>query len=207
MEIERQFLNDVVRPWDELNALLALPFAYHPGVSVVTTKANAIAVALKHTAENTGRNMRSVNRESCANSMISDVADAWKHGGDKLTNKARHNSMVVSAMIEVEANGLQRFIRNVVIIDHATFGKQDFMFAARDAIRYWVTQFGMNINWAGHIVESAALPENHIKLFYDGRKMIGMDAVRIQCVERTDSGLLVEAVPQADVSVGVYECP
>jgi hypothetical protein len=44
-------INDAVKPWDELNHLLAQPFAYRPDLSDITRLANSIAVVIKHMAE------------------------------------------------------------------------------------------------------------------------------------------------------------
>lgn len=43
-----RLINDVVKPWEELNALLVQRFAFQPDLSDVTHLASALAVSIKH---------------------------------------------------------------------------------------------------------------------------------------------------------------
>jgi hypothetical protein len=49
-----RFLNDVVKPWDELNALLAKRLALQPDLSDVTRLAGSLAVAIRHQVDTVG---------------------------------------------------------------------------------------------------------------------------------------------------------
>ena len=55
----QRFVNDVVKAWDELNALLSQRYAFQPDVSDVTRLAGALAVAVKHQADLAGHTDRS----------------------------------------------------------------------------------------------------------------------------------------------------
>jgi len=182
------FINDVVKPWDELNRLLARPFAYRPDVSDVTRLANAIAVALKHTAEHMGVGRGATDRASPGNMLMSDVADAWKHGGKKLDDPARHNEMAVLSRFEVSDDGEFRFLRNRIVIQHATVGNVDFMVNARNAIRYWLAKLNLHINWSGSLLEGPAVFGHVAVIYYDASQQLGMGSVRIETVRRADTG-------------------
>jgi hypothetical protein len=95
----QRFVNDVVKPWDELNALLVQRYAFQPDLSDVTRLAGALAVAIKHQADLAGCTDRSaIDAASLENKLMSDVGDFWKHG--PLRESSRNNSLSVSAMFE-----------------------------------------------------------------------------------------------------------
>lgn len=189
------FINDAVKPWDELNQLLARPFAYQPEVSDVTRFANAVAVAIKHTAEHVGAGRKATDQASLGNRLISDVADAWKHGGKKLSNPARHNEMRVVSRFEFNDMLEMRFLRNRIVIEHATLGTADFMASAREAIRYWLVTMKLQISWSGALLEGPEVFSPHAVIYYDKRQQLGMDSVRIETVKRA-----------ADNSVYLADC-
>ena len=184
----RQFLNDAVKPWDELNVLLAKPFAYQPEISDVTRMANSIAVAIKHQSEHWGSTRLQVDNESLANSLMSDVADGWKHGGQKLRDHTRHNRMEVVSRFEVDEANRFRFVRNRILIAHASLGNVDFMVYARDAMRYWFQKMDVAIEWGGQLLSGPLLFHENATVFYDSRQQIGMDSVRIEMVRRSANG-------------------
>jgi hypothetical protein len=184
----RQFLNDAVKPWDELNVLLAKPFAYQPEISDITRLANTIAVAIKNQSEHWGATRLQIDNESLANRLMSDVADGWKHGGQKLRDDTRHNSMVVVSRFEVDEANQFRFIRNRVVIEHASLGNVDFMVHARDAIRYWLQKMEVAIQWGGQLLSGPLLFQENATVYYDPRQQIGMDSARIEMVRRHANG-------------------
>lgn len=192
-KVLRNFLTDVVKPWDELNSFLSKPFAFQPEVCDVTRLANSLAVALKHTAELSGAGRGETDRASIANCLMSDVADAWKHGGNRLKDPSRHNSMSVRSRFEFLDNKGFRFLRNRVVVDHATLGSQDFMLEARDVIQYWLSKFNASIRWSGDLLVGPQLFRPSAVLFYDASKQIGMDPVRLETVQRAPSGKIALA--------------
>lgn len=179
-----QFINDAVKPWDELNRLLARPFAYQPEVSDVTRFANAVAVAIKHNAEHVGAGRKATDQASPGNRLMSDVADAWKHGGKKLSDPARHNDMRVASRFEFDDAGEMRFLRNRIVIEHATLGTTDFMASAREAIRYWLNVMQLQISWSGALLEGPNVFDPHAVIYYDEQQQLGMESVRIETVKR-----------------------
>jgi hypothetical protein len=186
-------INDAVKPWDELNHLLAQPFAYRPDLSDITRLANSIAVVIKHMAEHHNAERNATDQVSPANRLMSDAADAWKHGGHKLRDPGRNNHMQVLSRFEVNTAGEFRFVRNKILIDHATLGKLDFMVNARNAIRYWLSEIHLNLNWPGHLLEGPMVFNNRAVVFYDPHQQLGMQSVRIETVKRAANGKLYPA--------------
>jgi hypothetical protein len=191
-----QFINDVVKPWDELNRLLARPFAYQPEVSDVTRFANALAVAIKHTAEHVEVGRRATDKASIGNRLMSDVADGWKHGGTKLDEPARYNSIRVVSRFEFNDACQMRFLRNRIVIEHAAIGTTDFMASARESIRYWLSLMELQINWSGALLEGPNVFGPHAVLYYDERQQLGMDSTQFETVKRAP-----------DDSVYLADCP
>ena len=70
----QRFVNDVVKPWDELNVLLSQRYAFQPDLSDVTRLAGTLAVAIKHQADLAGYADRSaIDAASLDNKLMSDV--------------------------------------------------------------------------------------------------------------------------------------
>ena len=93
-----RLINDIVKPWEELNALLLQRFAFQPELSDVTRLASALAVSIKHQADLRGMSRSSVDSASKANRLMSDVADAAKHG--QLRDPSRNNTLHVASCFE-----------------------------------------------------------------------------------------------------------
>lgn len=133
-----RLINNVIKPWEELNALLAERFAFQPDLSDVTRLASALAVSIKHQADQRGVSQSAVDSVSFENRLMSDVADAAKHG--QLRDSARNNKLYVASCFEYAGTRGFRFIRNTVTIAHATSGEHDFMVTALSALAIgWVT--------------------------------------------------------------------
>ncbi len=192
MEKLAEILNDTVRPWDKLNKTLAEPFAYQPDLSDVTREAVTIATAIKHIAEKFTKDRRSIDAASLENSIMSDVADKWKHRD--LRRSDRDNRLFVQSLFEVRNNHFG-FLRNRVIVDHATHGQIDFMATAAAAIRYWLDRLEVMPDWTGkvHVAKIVFLPV--ATLYFDDSRQMNMESVRLQFLARADNGDLIPAAP------------
>lgn len=199
-----QLLTDVVKPWDQLNQLLSRPFAYRPDFSDVTRNANALAVAIKHTTELTGQKRNSIDPISMGNRVMSDRADAWKHGDDKLKDAARRNKLAVLSRFEFNEEGEFRFLRNRLLIEHATYGHLDFMEQARDAVSFWLQRLDLDIRWNKEILVGPHSFQDAAVIFYDASQQIGMPSVRLETVKRDSQGRVVVA-DCPDVIFGVVD--
>src|SRR4051794_35763570 len=100
-----KFITVIIKPWENLNAALSRPYAVQPGISDFTLMTGSLAVSIKHLAEMNGLAIRELAFESQPYRVMSDVADASKHG--ELKDKDRNNSLVVSSMFE--GDGEARF--------------------------------------------------------------------------------------------------
>lgn len=196
MPTSLKFLNDVAKPWDELNALLVERFAFQPDLSTVTTLVSAISTAIKHQVDilavdkncSPQKLQQEADAESEGARLISDVSDAAKHV--VLRNPARQNSVFVAAMFEVNSDGNFRFLRNGVFIEHATIGRRDFMHASLAAIKYWSSKRKLSINWAASIREASAEFFPTAFLHFNSKYCINMKSSRIMCFRRDESGAL-----------------
>lgn len=183
-----QFLNNIVKPWDELSELLAQRYAFQPDLSDVTRMASSIAVEIKHWAERESIPRKTVDNESAENKLMSDVADVAKHVN--LRDKSRSNSLYVAALFEGNAAGQFRFIRNAVFIEHASEGELDFMIVSNSAIKYWIPRSSPTLNWQGIVRES--LVEFHPSAFlhYNPKYCINMSSTRLKFFTRLEDGTL-----------------
>lgn len=193
MDKVSQFLNDALRPWDKLNKILAEPCAYQPELSDATREAAAIAVAIKHVADKFTKDRRSIDAESPANSVMSDVADKWKH--PEIRKPARDNYFLVKSRFLVEDGGLFSFMRNRVVVVHAAHGQVDFMEVAAEAIRYWLQRLDVSVNWPGHVLLAAPIPLPAATLHFDETRQMEMRSVNLEFVGRVPSGDLVPMAP------------
>lgn len=184
-----RFLTYLIKPWDELNLLLSQRFAFQPEMSDVTRIAGSLAVAIKHQVEDAGLSRKVVDGESFDNRVMSDVADAWKHGS--LDNPARNNRLTVGAQFECSSDNKFRFLRNVVTVHHATLGDLDLMVTAGEAISYWTRKLGLQVKWSTTIAEGP--PEFHEEafLYFNPKYQYGMSATNFRIVRRDVNGNLV----------------
>ena len=197
-----RFLTYLVKPWDELNLLLVQRFAFQPDMSDVTRLAGSLAVAVKHQAEVAGLSRAIVDAESLENGVMSDVADAWKHG--KLRDTSRDNSLAVGAQFECNSDNKFRFLRNVVTVHHASLGKLDFMAMSREAISYWIRKLKLPINWTPVLAEGPAEFHEEAFLYFNPKYQISMSATNLQVIRRGANGDLVPYDPP-EVRFAVYE--
>jgi hypothetical protein len=198
----RRFANDVVKPWDELNALLSERYAFQPDLSDVTRSAGALAVTIKHQADLAGCADRSViDAASLDNKLMSDVGDFWKHG--RLRDSGRHNSLFVCAMFEYDPGRGFRFLRNALFIQHATLAEHDFMHTSLAAIRYWLTTKRIGLRWSGVVAEGPAEFYPTAFLHYDPKYCISMSSTRLRFFARSRGGYLVPTDPPK-VRVEIY---
>ena len=198
----QRFVNDVVKPWDELNALLSQRYAFQPDLSDVTRLAGTLAVAIKHQADLAGYADRAaIDAASLANKLMSDVGDFWKHG--PLRDPGRNNSLSVSAMFEYDPARGFRFLRNGLFIQHATLGKHDFMHTSLAAIQYWLATQRISLSWSAALAEGPAEFHPTAFLHYDPKYCISMSSTRFQFLARSQDGDLVPTDPP-EVRVEIY---
>lgn len=196
------FLTNIVKPWDELNSLLSQRYAFQPEISDVTRLAGSLSVSIKHQAEVAGNSRTKTDEESTENRLMSDVADAWKHG--ELKNPKRNNSLSVGSQFECSEDNNFRFIRNVLTINHATDGALDFMETSKEAIKYWINKLSMPISWNPPILEGDMEFHKEAYLFFNPKYQISMGSTNLQIVKRNSDNQLIP-YDSPEVRFAVYE--
>jgi hypothetical protein len=192
-------MNDVVKPWDDLNELLSNPFALQPDLSDITRAAHNLAVSIKHQVDyayptNTKAMRKAVDSASIDNRLMSDVADCWKHGRS-LNDPGRNNSLQVAAMFEYAPDRGFRFLRNVIWIEHATIDKHDFIITSHAAIQYWLSIHTLIPRWTGTVAEGPAEFRKAAMLRFDPRYCIHVKDTRVLFVTRTATNDLAPVDP------------
>lgn len=173
-----KFMNDVLRPWDELNELLSLQYAFQPDLSAVTRLAGNIAIAIRHQVDFSSLNDKQANNLSHEHQIICDVGDYYKHGS--LRNPERNNSIQVLAIFEYD-NDQFAFSRNMIEIDHVTYGLYDFMEVTAIAAKFWIEQHSLDIDWPGKIQTISPKKFNYeAVLKFDSKYCIEMESTRIK---------------------------
>jgi hypothetical protein len=193
---ELKFLNDIVKPWEELNALLIERYAFQPDLSDVTTRVSAIATAIKHQVDILALDLGckpkklqlEVDSESDAARLMSDVSDAAKHV--VLGDRKRQNNIFVAAMFEVNLEGHFSFLRNGAFIEHESLGCHDFMSSALSAIDYWSRKRNLNLSWSGEVREAGIEFFPTAFLYFNPKYCINMASTRIMCFRRDEAGNL-----------------
>lgn len=148
-----KFINNVIKPWDELNRLLTHRYAVEPGLSDITRMATSLAVFINHYGEPDIPTAVSTS-ESPDMKTIRDIADASKHPA--LRNPGRNKPVSVGSHFEVRDDGQFSFLRNGVHIEHATEGKLDFMVVALASIRFWIDRLGIDVGgWWSELKEAS----------------------------------------------------
>lgn len=198
-----RLINDIVKPWEELNALLLQRFAFQPELSDVTRLASALAVSIKHQADLRGMSRSSVDSASNANRLMSDVADAAKHG--QLRDPSRNNTLHVASCFEYGAGRGFRFIRNAVSIAHATAGEVDFMDTALAASQYWMDILGFTLNRKLAVAEAADEFFPTAYLYFNPKYCINMKQTRLKFFEKKDGNY--RPVDPPEVMFEVFEVP
>lgn len=137
MKNKYKFMNDILKPWDDLNKLLVNPYCVEPNLSSITKMASDIATSISHFAEVSEIDKRwKIANESFDNKLMIDIADMNKHG--KLNDETRHNTISVASMFEYIDENKFKFLRNKIIVEHVSHGSFDFMEISLKAIMYWI---------------------------------------------------------------------
>ena len=198
----QRFINDIVKPWDELNSLLCENFALQPDLSDITRLAGGIAVSIRHQVDFSTLNDRQANEICAAHRIISDAGDYWKHGS--LRKKERNSPITVSAAFEFSEPLGFRFIRNMIFVEHKSLGAHDFMEVSATAIKFWINQHNININWQGAVLESRYAFEPTARLGFNQKYCISMSNVQLRFLQKDSNGAYTPVDPP-EVKFEVYE--
>ncbi|NQW24311.1 MAG: hypothetical protein HQ475_12800 [SAR202 cluster bacterium] len=195
-----KFINNVIKPWDDLNDLLAYRYALEPGLSDVTRMATSLASSINHYGEPDIR--PEMLAQDCPDmGLIRDIADASKH--IKLRDARRQNEVYVRSNFEVRDDGQFCFLRNSILVEHATAGELDFMTVALASIRFWIGRLGLDVGvWSGEIKEANQEFYPTAWLEFEPKYCINMRRTSVRMLKRED-GVLTKFDPQIEI-VEVY---
>ena len=188
-ELVLSFTTEVIRPWEELNHELSKHYSVSPQHSVFINKAHALAVALKHFSEANGEaKSAQLNPLSESYSIISDLADTKKHG--KRDNPARECTIATGSLYERKFDKivLVRFLRNAITMDHATFGKRDFMETAKECALFLIAHLNLPIDWKPIVFNNDEKFSNKIKTHASKDNQVVWTGMNLNIVELNDKG-------------------
>lgn len=191
-ELVLSFTTEIIRPWEELNHELSKHYSVSPQHSVFINKAHAIAVALKHFSEANGQaKSAELNPLSESYGIISDLADTKKHG--KRDNPARECRISTGSLYERKFDKivLVRFLRNAITIEHATFGKRDFMETAKDCALFLIAYLNLPINWKPVVLNNDEKFSNKIKTHASKDNQVVWTGMNLEIVELNDKGVYI----------------
>jgi hypothetical protein len=188
MDTTIRFVTNIVKPWEQLNVLLAQRYVLQPDISDATRMAGSLSIEIKHQAELSGLTTASITADSLEYKVMSDVADAWKHG--KLRDSTRDNRLIVGSRFEGNAEGKFRFIRNVITIEHASLGKLDFITTSAGAISYWIGKLNLPIRWSPIIAEGPSEFHDEVFLYLNTKYQVSWSAMNIMFFQRSADGEL-----------------
>lgn len=197
-----RFINDIIKPWDELSVLLSKPLALQPNLSDVTRLAGGLAVSIRHQAERAEVNQSIANDECVEHRIISDTADFWKHG--PLRDPSRNNDFSAEAFFEYDARRGFSFIRNALFVEHTTLGKHDFLQTTRSAIFYWMKKRVIQADWKGKIQQNPEEFHDVAILYFGMGRNIELSQVRLGFFSKTE-GSRLERVNPPEVRFAVLE--
>ncbi|WP_415911300.1 hypothetical protein [Neptuniibacter sp. QD37_11] len=199
---QRRFINDIIKPWDELNSLLSQQYAFQPDLSDITRLAGSIAVSIRHQVDFVELNDNQANTLSEAHRIICDAGDYWKHGS--LRKEERNCPITVAAAFEYADNGTFRFIRNIASLTHNSRGESDFLETSVQAAKFWMSQHGFNVEWNGTPTTATPKFEFAARLQFNPKYCINMSSTQIKFFKRAANGELIPFDPP-EVRFEVYE--
>jgi len=201
---QQRFINDIIKPWNELNSLLRENFAFQPELSDITRLAGGIAVSIRHQVDFSSIDDKQANESCPAHKIIADAGDYWKHGS--LRKEERNSPITVSAAFEFSEPEGFRFIRNIICIEHKSLGAHDLMETSATAIKFWLNHHNINLTWQGTTLESQNHFEPTARLGFNPKYCTSMSSVQLRFLKKNADGTYAPIDPP-DVKFEVYEYP
>jgi hypothetical protein len=183
-----KYITEVIKPWEHLNASLGKAYCIDPTINDFISAATSLAVSIKHQAELNGLIIKDLEQESEEYKIMSDVADASKHGS--LRDNSRNNNLIVSSMFETNDAGQFRFLRNVININHNAVGKIDFIVCAKDAALYLLNKLDIKTNWNPKVYSYSAEFVDEVRLHASIENQVAWKGLSLQFVKQNSKGEL-----------------
>jgi hypothetical protein len=187
-----RFLNDVIKPFDELNEALLKAYVYEPSINDVVRMAGNLASAINHQYDFEKVYGKSISRnelenESSENKVISDVANMTKHY--ELSKKDRENSLSTASAFECRGEEF-KFLRTIIRVEYNDGRTFDFMEQALLAINFWMTRRNFKLTREIKISEMSGEFEEKAVLRYEPSKSIMMNKCNVNFFRRNENGNL-----------------
>ncbi len=182
-----KFITEIAKPWEILNKELSKPYSVNPDISDYTIRANSIAVSIKHFPE-ACRKMKAKDliQESQSYEIMSDLADSSKHG--KLNKKGRECRLTVASMFERNDEGKVRFLRNIITIQHNTYGKIDFMNCVMEAAIFVSNKINIRTDWSPKVFNNNGKFSDEIRVHASVNNQVMWGGMQLQFVRLNESG-------------------
>ncbi len=182
-----KFISEIVKPWESLNKELGEPFSMNPKINDFITRANSLAVNIKHNPESVaGLKPIELITESIDYKIISDLADSIKHG--KLKKGERQCYLTASSMFERNSDAKLRFLRTRIAIIHNTYGKIDFMECSMKSCLFVEQKICVNSDWTPKIFNNSGDFSNEIKVHASQSNQIAWTGMALEIVQINENG-------------------
>lgn len=170
------FINNLVKPWNDLHLLLLQPYSLDPKFSDPVISARSLAITTAHQfdvdkgEQGKGISDNELKEESPASMRIKDLCNTIKHVNRTHGHSA--NVTGISAQVILDDNNKFRFLRNEITYHHEEDGDFDLLDDIQKAIYFWSDKRNIDIstlqNWhGGGIKINASPPADAITLFHD----------------------------------------
>ncbi|HLG33620.1 MAG TPA: hypothetical protein VI757_01965 [Bacteroidia bacterium] len=182
-----KFISEIVKPWETLNRELVTPFSMNPAINDFVTKANALAVSIKHIPE-ANQNIKpdALIKESQSYEIISDLADSFKHG--ELRKPERECKLTVSSMFERNPEAKVRFLRNRISVIHNSYGKIDFMKCAMDSALFLSQKLEVRTDWSPKILNNSGEFSDEIRVHASRKHQVIWTGMQLEFVHLNVQG-------------------
>lgn len=192
------FINNLVKPWNDLYLLLLQPYSLDPKYSDPVISGRSLAISTSH-QQDADKNERGegisdavLKAENSTAMRIKDLCNTIKHVTRyEGQNSARING--ISAQVILDNNNKFCFLRNQITYHHENDGEFDLLDDLQKAIYYWAERRGIDIsmlpNWHGGEVRVKAAPSAEvITLFYDPKICIHQKSQGLKLFKVGDDG-------------------
>lgn len=194
------FINNLVKPWDELHLLLLQPYSLDPKFSDPVIAARSLAITVTHqfdvdkNEQGAGINDDELKNISPSAMRIKDLCNTIKHVSRTRGNSADING--ISAHVILDENNKFCFIRNQITYNHEVDGEFDLLDDLQKAIYFWSDRRNIDIsmlqNWHGSAIKvQPTPPSDAITLFHDSNICIHQKSQGLKLFKVDDSGELI----------------
>lgn len=185
-----RFKTTILKPWSELCELLTKQLVFQPEMGAPIAKAGDLAVAIKHLPESYPQFKGDFKKESLDFKLVDDVADGWKHGSQTLSTKTRRHDLKIQSVFEISDDDEKfKFIKNSLVVTHASCGTFDFLEVSSRAIKFWMHKAGLQPEWNGEVKVAESSYDEKAKLYYDKDYQIDLESFTL-CIVKNIGGVM-----------------